>query len=104
MRAGFEGAGLQVTASSAASLGRAATHAAAEVLDQDEHSADWRTQRKHFFVLSNAGASLPQHRVMVSALRPLNSGGHVRWREHAALLPAFKCSSVHPDIIAYHDR
>ena len=47
-----------MTASSAASLGRAATHAAAEVLDQDEHSADWRTQRKHFFVLSNAGASL----------------------------------------------
>ena len=47
-----------MTASSAASLGRAATHAAAEVLDQDEHSADWRTQRKHFFVLSNAGACL----------------------------------------------
>ena len=39
-------------------MGRAATHAAAEVLDQDEHSADWRTQRKHFFVLSNAGAFL----------------------------------------------
>ena len=48
-----------MTASSAASLGRAASHAAAEALDQDEHSADWRSQRKHFFVLSNAGASLP---------------------------------------------
>ena len=47
---------MQRAASGATSLGRAATHAAAEVLQQDEHSAQWRAQRKHFFVLTNAGA------------------------------------------------
>lgn len=36
------------------SLGRAASHAAAEV-GANEDSADWRAQRKHFFVLTNAG-------------------------------------------------
>ena len=49
---------MQRAASGATSLGRAATHAAAEVLQQDEHSAAWRSQRKHFFVLSNAGGCL----------------------------------------------
>ena len=49
---------MQRAASGATSLGRAATHAAAEVLQQDEHSAEWRAQRKHFFVLSNAGAPI----------------------------------------------
>lgn len=47
---------MQRAASGATSLGRAATHAAAEVLQQDEHSTEWRTQRKHFFMLTNAGA------------------------------------------------
>ncbi len=47
---------MQRAASGATSLGRAATHAAAEVLQQDEHSSEWRAQRKHFFVLTNAGA------------------------------------------------
>ena len=47
---------MQRAASGATSLGRAATHTAAEVLQQDEHSAEWRAQRKHFFVLTNAGA------------------------------------------------
>lgn len=49
---------MQRAASGATSLGRAATHAAAEVLQQNEHSAAWRGQRKHFFVLSNAGGCL----------------------------------------------
>ena len=49
-------AAMQRAASGATSLGRAATHAAAEVLQQDEHSTEWRSQRKHFFVLTNAGA------------------------------------------------
>ena len=49
---------MQRAASGATSLGRAAAHAAAEVLQQDEHSAAWRGQRKHFFVLSNAGGCL----------------------------------------------
>ena len=54
--AGAERAALPATISRADSLSQAAEHAFAEVLEQDEHSTEWRTQRKHFFVLSNAGA------------------------------------------------
>ena len=55
---GSQEAAMQRAASGATSLGRAATHAAAEVLQQDEHSTEWRTQRKHFFVLTNAGVPI----------------------------------------------
>ena len=56
--AGVQASAMQRAASGATSLGKAATHAAAEVLQQDEHSTEWRTQRKHFFVLTNAGVTL----------------------------------------------
>ncbi len=45
-------------AARAASLGRAASSAAVQV-GQNEDSAHWRGQRKHFFVLSNAGTKPP---------------------------------------------
>lgn len=47
----------EAAAARASLLGRAATNAAAEV-GQNEDSAQWRSQRKHFFVLSNAGGTL----------------------------------------------
>ena len=46
-----------VAAARVDSLGRAASHAAAEALSgAAEDSEAWRGQRKHFFVLTNAGA------------------------------------------------
>ncbi|CAL8471447.1 g10989 [Coccomyxa elongata] len=48
------GKAAEAGAGRATSLGRAASSAAAEV-GQNEDSSQWRSQRKHFFVLSNAG-------------------------------------------------
>ena len=51
-------AGARDRAAQLGALGKAAGAAAAEV-DGSEHSELWRRQRKHMFVLSNAGAGLP---------------------------------------------
>ena len=97
------------------SLGRAASHAAAEALGgSGEDSEAWRGQRKHFFVLTNAGAwpLLPSHLARAISMvqlagcchtsRGLHQAARLRTLVHPSALCAAASNKAMPTLASRH--